>query len=607
MDLTHAGACLGAAFAIGLAGLGYGTLAPRDPERPCSIEAPWALGLGLLSGIVLALGLLSLLSRTTVVLAVAAGIALLVPARQRRRLASDRRPAKATVATLAFLVPSLFASIVPPTFFDVLMYNLSLPEVYLREGAISVRHETILSFYPQATEMLYLAALALTRLPEAAAGIHVVIASLATLATGTVAARISGATAAPRAALLFVTAPAVLILATLAKNDLAGVLFFAIALDGALDLLDGGPPPRCAALALGLAMGCKYTAVYTAVALVVPLSVALALRRARPSLRALLLLAALIALPALPWYVRSAVTTGNPFYPALSRVFGTAPFQRAGFLNPAERRTLPVSQLLELPLHVSFGWSGLGLFNEIGPLFLGLGIAAMALRVPARHAWFLAGYAALDLLFWWRTFTLARFLFPLLPIAAAIGAAGWARLSDRLGPRRILDAAVALAVLSNLASFARDARHLLDPLPYLLGRESRDAYLARVYPPYEALHSAGRLLPAGARVLFVGETRGLYMERPYVASSTNDRTPIVEYVKASRDLPDLLRRIATDGFTHVLYNPVELERIERDYGPYLYFDTDRERDLYRAFVAAILAHPVFERRGVSLLLLPATA
>lgn len=605
MDPAFALRCLGAAAAVAAAGLGFGTLIPRPRGRGLPIEMGWGAGLGILSCVVMALGLTHLLTRAAIVAAVATGIGLLLVPAARARLRADVRPDRLTIAPLALLLPAIPLGLTPPTFFDTLMYHLTLPHIYLQQASLEVHPETILSFYPQGTEMLFLAAYAMAGLPDAAAALHTLLAALACLATASLARRLVAPGAGPVAALLLASAPSILVLSCLSKNDMAVVLYVTVVLHEVVAILDGEPASPLLGLAIGFALATKYTAAYILLALLVPAAIQAVRLRRVPRGAALAVTALLAALPAVPWFGRSWLATGNPVYPALSGLFGNAPFQRAGFLNPVERRTLPIVDLLRVPAVVSFGWDGFGAFAYAGPLFLVLGLAALALRAPIRHRGLLLAFVVLDAILWWRTFNVARFLWPLLPPIAAMGAAALGHVRGRSRAwGRILHGIVALAVASNVAVAAWQAGALLHPQRYMTGRESRDAYLTRTYQPYGAIAAANRRLPASARVLFVGETRGLYMERPFVANSANDRTVIVELIAQAPDLDGLVAKLRAERFTHILYNPVEMRRLEDEFAPYLHFTSARERALFQELVAACRKRPVVAHGGVEVWEIP---
>ena len=612
MDIASLARAIPAATAVGLAGLGYGGLLPRPAAR-AAVEVPWAIGLGLLGSAVMLVGLLGVLGTPSMALLVGAGLALLAAPTVRHRIASDRKPTPGTLLSLLLLLPSTVASLVPPVFFDSAVYHVTLPFIYLARGNIGVLPESNYSFYPATAEMLYTAALGLGGVAEACAPLHVLAAALAALAAASLARAVVGESAAGPAALLVLSVPSVLAQAAIPKNDLFVAAFFAAALVCLVEVMDDGGSVLLLGLALGGALATKHTAIY----LVAALGTAALVRSARnaPVRRRLLAALALAALPPLPWYLRSFLASGNPVYPAMTGIFGSAPFQRAGFLMPGERRELPFSKLLALPVHLSFGWTGYGIFSNYGPALLLLIVVAVLARARVRYLGTWIACCGLAALAWWKTFNDARYLAPLLPLLAVWGAAGLvAGGGGRGAPRWLMRLMVLLLVASNLLAPARPGHsagamgllgELMDPMAYVLGRESRATYLARAFPPYATVAFANRELPPGSAVLFIGETRGLYLNRPFRANTAHDRTEIVNYVATSRDLPNLLQKLHADGFTHVLVSRPELRRLQA-YGPYLYFETPRQWGLYDEFMTRVTRSALYvdARHGISLHSLP---
>ena len=603
MDIPILARALGGATLVGISGLGYGALLPRPRDEAVGLETPWALGIGLLSTAVMLLGLLGQLGRVAVGLVVAAGIvALLLPA-ARARLRRDRRPGRTQCLALLLFSPALLLSLLPPTTFDALVYHLTLPAVYRQQGSIATIPSTIFSYFPQTVEMLYLACLSVVGVPDGCAAIHVLMGALATLAASNLAAQLAGSDCAGPAALVFASTPAVLLLASEPKNDVAVVLFLSIAVGLALRALETGSVPPLLGLAFGYALATKHTALYLSAAFLLPWALQVVRRRAI-GLKPLLLTMIIALAVAGPWYARAYLASGNPVYPGLEGVFGVSPLQRQGFELPLQRREFPLSSLLLMPVRASWGIEGQGTAANIGPFFLLFVPVALLLRAKVKHGGILLTFCGLAMLSWWRTVRVARFLLPVLPAAGVFAAAGIAvlrRRHERLSP--LVSIALALLVASNLAWFLADATVGCDPVPYVVGRESREEYLRRMLPPYGTIEFANRYLADDVKILFVGETRGLYLERAFVASPTAyDKVRIVELVKASRDLPELLSRLRTEGYTHVLYSPAEARRLW--VYPYLYFTSLREWRLYGNLIATLGRNELHEERGVYLLAVP---
>jgi hypothetical protein len=114
----------------------------------------------------------------------------------------------------------------------------------------------------------------------------------------------------------------------------------------------------------------------------------------------------------------------------------------------------------------------------------------------------------------------------------------------------------------------------LHPPPYaggfwdvVSGRTSEEAFLSRgidaLYPgnPHSSVMFINESAPADARVLMVGDLRGLYLKRRFYASGQFD-VDILERLANCGGGPEAMRsRLTSCGVTHILVNRAELQRL----------------------------------------------
>lgn len=112
------------------------------------------------------------------------------------------------------------------------------------------------------------------------------------------------------------------------------------------------------------------------------------------------------------------------------------------------------------------------------------------------------------------------------------------------------------------------AQHTLvfSSLQVALGREAREAFLARQIDHFKAAQFVREKLPANARLLFIGETRPYYFARDAVAPSAYDFHPLSNWVRESASPEALAARVAAEGITHVILNTREFHRLHKGYG-----------------------------------------
>ncbi len=486
---------------------------------------------------------------------------------------------------------------VPPVFFDALVYHLGLPQQYLLRGGIAYLPHSHYSALPANAEMLYTLGLALGG-ELLAQLLSWWIGVLLALSVAVECARLRpGSGSIGFVAQL--SMPVALFMAAHTGSDQAVALWVFQALMAARRWREGGDLRWFALLAAcaGLAAGTKYTALYHLLPLALlflvrpgerPAAAAGAARWAgRMAARALLGLG-IALLIAGPWYARNLVNTGNPVYPAFYSVLGGSDWSRESAERVARDVRHGAGSELTLPGLLSIPWDLVMepvRFGALGEAGRGLWLFALAaLYAVARmpRARLPALYAALVVPFWLATSLNLRYILPLLAVLNCLAAAGLGELARRSRPAAWgVAAAVGAAVLSSFWVFLVTERQVFKPDELLFGRTGREAYLADTISYYPAARLVNDKLPPEARLLLVGETRLFYLRRRAEASSAYDRTLIVDMVRRAGSVDGVLCEMARQGFTHVLYNQPEAERLESGFD-YFSWGSEHERQIFYA-------------------------
>ena len=501
--------------------------------RPESrLDAAVTLGVTATAGVavaVLAAGLPGLL-RPVLVLALLAAwaVAAGVAARRWGRLRSTvawstdlarwrRRPWAAALVGLAALALAwqlLVALVLPPYAYDALTYHLTTVAEWIQHGDLAPSALDLCCAYYPATPELVIAFPALLLGNDALVDIvQVPFVLLGAVATAGIArsAHVSRSGAAAAGA-LFAMTPVVL---TQAPTDYVDVMQTALVL-AALHLVTRfavtGSRRRLvvAGLAAGLVLGTKGTGPIWAVVLLVAAVAAamVAVRRGqvrRPSAAAGLVTAAgMGAVLGGWWYVRNAVTTGNPVYPFAVRLADTTVFP--GPIDVGETLTVPPAGAdAPWPVTVALSWAGdLDFWNQgtydyqqrlggLGPLWPWLGLPLLAATVVVlvrRRNVLLLPVAAVAVVFlvqpyaWWARFTLPLAALGAIAIALTATQAPWPWLR-----RAVQAAALVLAVASvALSSYAVDpagkgAELSASRVVGLIGASSDERSLGHLFHP----------------------------------------------------------------------------------------------------------------------------
>jgi hypothetical protein len=296
----------------------------------------------------------------------------------------------------------------------------------------------------------------------------------------------------------------------------------------------------------GAALSIKYVAIVFAAA-VGATWCAMLLRRGEDR-RLLLRAAAVVSLVALlvsgVWYARAAYHRGNPVYPFFSNVLGTE-----GPPTVRESKT-PLKwtsgDLLTAPWQVTmqpdrFGGRG----HQLGGLFLML--LPAVLLAAGRRLWPLFGISAVYVLLWYGLRQNVRFLFPLVPVLAVIATAVLVDLPRwPIVPRAVAVTSCAVVIGLGVAMPAYRARQ---HVRVALGLESREEFLARCEPTYQAARFVNAHLPRDAHILSQ-EFRAFYFERELTRENAFRRA--APYSGQLTDATELVARLRAAGFTHLL-------------------------------------------------------
>jgi len=508
-----------------------------------------------------------------------------------------------------WLVAWLWATI-PPTFYDELAYHLVIPQRVLETGAIQTTPWVFFTLMPHAYDLLLAWGMGFAG-DLGARAIIVALWVACSLAAWGLAEGITGPGAslwaAPLVAGALATSPMLWFLATLPFTETALVA----AVVTAVVVLVAPPAERRPWLALGLVLGLaasvKLAGLYWVVAGLA--ATAVAGWTGRDTLRAGAVALASVA----PWWVRAFVHTGNPIYPMAYGLLGGRPWSEESQarvmadLPYGAPGSLGLGGLLSLPLDMVQHPERFGSASEAGVLAVAATCLVLALPVISRVVGLsergrrlgdaAAIFVALSGAGWVLTSPTTRFFAPafVVGLAGLVGTLLYLRRAGRV---------VALIVILvggvwGTARFLDQHAAVFSSLEVALGRESADAYLARQLDHFAAARFVQERLPPDARLLLIGETRPYYFYREAVAPSAYDVHPLHRWVQESPSPEALAKRLATEGFTHVVLNIYELKRLHDNYGLLAFSgdeaeaNTRRLRELPRALRLLFAANGVF--------------
>jgi hypothetical protein len=561
-----------------------------------------ALGLGILAYAVLGVGLVGWL-RLPVVLTIIGFMLACHIARPKAESGPEasadvQQPSPAIWAAAlclsAIALLALLAALVPPgeTDWDGLSYHLAVPKIYVRAGGIHYIGWMSHSNFPFTWEMLYTVGLMLHGAGLAKL-MHWLAACLTAAAGYFIARQMAGRRAGLLAACCCACMPLAAWQATVAGNDLAASLYTVLSLGAFLHWRrDGGTGwlLTCGALA-GFAAGCKMTAVLVIAFLALATTVESS--KGRRLTHAAQFLALSLAI-ASPWYIKSAVWTGNPVYPFFYHLFGGKYWSASAAAQYSQEQISfgmgrgPLAFLL-LPWNLTMHGSrfsnlpGLAftiITQSLGPLLLAM-VPLVWLSRLKRDEKILLVYSAVALAAWFWMSQHIRYVLPIGAVLCVMAGIG-AERAAQAGIGKVVGLAYVSAGLWTAFGLGLG---VIDSSSAALGLEKESNYLARtlrVYPMVEKVNS----LPENAKVIMYGETRGFYFDRDYMWGNHHHEMLRYDRMTHARELAQAYRDYRA---THVLMTRSFLDAVRKGEQPL----SKRLREA----IAQRLLHPAAESRG----------
>jgi hypothetical protein len=264
------------------------------------------------------------------------------------------------------------------------------------------------------------------------------------------------------------------------------------------------------------------------------------------------------ALLALPWYVRTYLYTGNPFYPLFYERFGGPEWSsdlNRQFLEWQQSIGLGrrLVDYLLLPVRVALDGGDDyahfdGRINPLWVLLVPFSLTAIRSTPVVRRS---LGMAALYFVIWALTSQQSRFLIPMLPFLAVAAGVTLTTTFEKVMRLRPGHLAIVSAVVGVL--FLWTTRFVIED-----GAAAAHQMFARgVAVPGDAKNAAERFiseqLPPDARLMMLNTNQGFFIDRDYIADSFFEASQMNALVlQGDGGAPGISRRLRKMGITHVL-------------------------------------------------------
>jgi 4-amino-4-deoxy-L-arabinose transferase-like glycosyltransferase len=466
-----------------------------------------------------------------------------------------------------FITLTLINTMTPPFYRDALIHHLAMPKWYIRHHGIVNIPFSIPSFYPPLLEMLYAGALLLSS-DILAQLIHFFFYLGALFFTFTLAIKLTTRPMSLLAVLLFGSLPVVCQVSSAAYADL-GLTFFTV---GGILALFHWLQTRTqrwfylGALMTGFAVGCKYNGFIVLFSLLVGILFTLVQKKAPLIfiIKNIIIFLLIVFLVNSLWLAKNFWYAGNPVYPLASSVIGKNPYPDQPNFSPFESRNLLYGETLKdqilLPWNISVMTKTKArheLDGVISPIFLFfLPFFIFLLRKTPEIKW-IAYFSLLYFLFFWASSVVRlRYLMPIYPFLGIITAftAGTLEIKWK---KFFITLTLSLAFLLNLY-WALRYTSSVNPINFLVGKESRHDFLCRHLPAYPVYEYANNKLPPTSRIMFLYGGNfgndGYYLDRDYFFDSRYLGSTVKNILQKSLTPEEVRKEFVRMGITHLLIN-----------------------------------------------------
>jgi hypothetical protein len=467
--------------------------------------------------------------------------------------------------TEILLALMLLRALAPPTAVDALLYHLAGPKELLQLGRLMPLPDIAQANFPFTVQMLYLLGLAFGS-DELPGLLHLAFTLLLAVATFGLGRRFFGPRAGWMAAAALLSAPIAAYYAPVAYVDFGWALFDFLAVYAFAVWFQAGEPRWLvvAGLAAGLSLGSKYLGLLTCAAIAVGILLETTrLGRFEPIRIARLV--ALFVVPALivasPWYLKNWLWLGSPLWPFLTAAPPPDQTLREGtdigqyfVRNMTSERT--TADYLLLPVRLFLG-DAVELPLARPPVLFILAPLYLIVR-KHRFITYLFGLIVLHLAVWSQGIATLRYLTPVFPamslVAAYLLSQGMGSARLRGSVRVIAPALVVLSVLLGIGTIV-PILGVDRPFAQLIGLESRNAYLSRMLPDYDAVRYLNEHESEVSRVLVIGDARLFYLEPP---ATIDQGLNYAFELQLASDPRNALAKLQKLGISHVLVSEREL-------------------------------------------------
>ena len=496
---------------------------------------------------------------------------------------------------ILLLCTEFILNLTPPISRDALIHHLAVPKLWLKRGRIYEIPWANFAYYPMNINLLYVVCLYFKN-DIAPKIIHLAFGTGTGLLVYLYLRRRFDRNSGLLGMVIFITTPIVIWLSTSAYVDLGMTFFTTASVMAFINWRDSEYSQfkwfLISSFCMGIAIGSKYNAliVWFIVNLMLMLSYVRDTNKQIGALKYGIMFFVITVLVASPWYLKNYFQTGNPFYPLFNSLFDS--FQPHSVQKALQQRaTEKIGQVgffklrevmygesfwetLVIPIRMFFqgGDNSYQYFQgSLNPILIIFSPFIMLNKRYGKDKFVFVFFTVIFIFMaYFLTAKQVRYLLPVLPFLAIIAVMGIKDLSDKMVVGKtvgasfrsgnmiqsiikvVIFAIVAILLTYNLF-YLKQRIHIINPLPYILKKESRDDFLRRHLLHYGAVNYINKTLPDDAVVftMFLGG-RGYYLNINYKNEPSFGMNTIRQMVISSANEETFDNHVSHMNVTHIL-------------------------------------------------------
>jgi len=498
----------------------------------------------------------------------------------------------ASIIILLFM--EIILNLTPPISRDALIHHLAIPKLWLTHGGFYEIPWADYAYYPMNIDLLYVLCLYFNN-DIAPKFIHMAFG----LGTGLMVYlylkpkysrnwRLLGA-------VIFISTPIVIWLSTTAYIDLGMTFFTTASVMAFIKWRDSEYKDikwfLISCLGMGIAVGSKYNALiaWFLMTMLLMLIVVHDTRRQSAALGYGILFCVVTAFLASPWYLKNYLQTGNPFYPLFDSFIKSLhhqPVQEA-LQQKAIEKTGQISffkmrevmygesfwETLLIPIRMFFqgkDFSYQYFQGSLNPILIVFTPFVLVNRRYVKDKFLFLFFSIIFItMAYFLTAKQVRYILPVLPFLAILSVMGIKDLLDKMEEKKLwsslrfgkhVKSIVRVFVFTNVAIllifnliYVKNRIEIINPIPYVSGKESREDFLKRHLLHYDAVKYINEKLPENAKIftIFLGR-RGYYLDRNYKNESSFGMATIKHMINNAHDEKKFIGYVRSMEVTHIL-------------------------------------------------------